>query len=210
MIGGYDFRRSQFNRAVQAHRNPGSAFKPIIYAAALDKGMTPASIIVDAPIEYDATSQKSWKPRNYDNKFRGPVTMREALTNSINVVSVKILEHIGVGYAIEYAKKLGVTSPLSPISRLRSAHQAVTPLELTSAYAVFASGGYRPTPFFITKVMDSDGKILEEIAPPRFPVFHRCPQRPRKSPCAPEYTETAAFAPRFRPFHRKPVLSSAT
>jgi penicillin-binding protein 1A len=171
MIGGYDFRRSQFNRAVQAYRNPGSAFKPIIYAAALDKGMTPASIIVDAPIEYDVTSEKSWKPRNYDNKFRGPVTMRDALTNSINVVSIKILEHIGVDYAIQYAKKLGITSPLSPNLTLALGSSSVTPLELTSAYAVFASGGFRTTPYFITKVVAGDGTILEETEPPRVPVL---------------------------------------
>jgi penicillin-binding protein 1A len=171
MIGGYDFRRSQFNRAVQARRNPGSAFKPIIYAAALDKGMTAASIINDAPIEFDNTAEKSWKPHNYDNKFRGPVTMREALTNSINVVSIKILENIGVGYAIQYAKKLGITSPLSPNLTLALGASSVTPLELTSAYAVFASGGFRTTPYFITKVVDGDGRTLEEVEPPKLPVL---------------------------------------
>ena len=187
MIGGYDFRRSQFNRAVQAHRNPGSAFKPIIYAAALDKGMTPASIIVDAPIEYDVTSEKSWKPRNYDNKFRGPVTMREALTNSINVVSIKILEQIGVEYAIQYAKKLGITSPLSPNLTLALGASSVTPLELTSAYAVFASGGFRTTPYFITKVVAGDGTILEETEPPRVPVLAPMSSATQEAAVAPEY-----------------------
>lgn len=171
MIGGYDFRRSQFNRAMQARRNPGSAFKPIIYAAALDKGMTAASIIDDAPIEFDITSGKSWKPHNYDNKYRGPVTMREALTDSINVVSIKILENIGVGYAIQYAKKLGITSTLSPNLTLALGASSVTPLELTSAYSVFASGGFRTTPYFITKVVDGDGRTLEEVEPPKLPVL---------------------------------------
>ncbi|MRR55574.1 MAG: PBP1A family penicillin-binding protein [Deltaproteobacteria bacterium] len=171
MIGGYDFRRSQFNRAVQARRNPGSAFKPIIYAAALDSGMTAASIIDDSPVEYTLTAEKSWKPRNYDNKFRGPVTMREALTNSINIVSIKILENIGVSYAIQYAKKLGITSSLSPNLALALGASSVTPLELTSAYAVFASGGFRTTPYFITKVVAGDGLTLEEVLPPKLPVL---------------------------------------
>ncbi|HLO25474.1 MAG TPA: PBP1A family penicillin-binding protein [Geobacteraceae bacterium] len=171
MVGGYDFKKSQFNRAMQARRNPGSAFKPVIYSAALDKGMTPASIIDDSPAEYDSGKEKAWKPKNYDNIYRGPVTMREALTDSINVVSVKILETIGVGYAIEYAKKLGITSPLSNNLTLALGSSSVTPMELTGAYAVFASGGYRVTPHFITKVVDGDGKVLEEIVPPVVPTF---------------------------------------
>ncbi|MEI8356072.1 MAG: penicillin-binding transpeptidase domain-containing protein, partial [Deltaproteobacteria bacterium] len=173
MVGGYDFKKSQFNRALQAKRNPGSAFKPIIYAAALDKGMTPATIINDSQVEYDSGRERAWKPKNYDNLYRGPVTMRQALTNSINVVSVKILEEIGVDYAVDYAKKLGITSPLANNLTLALGSSSVTPMELTSAYAVFASGGYRVTPFFITKVTDGTGRILEEIAPPTAPVFQQ-------------------------------------
>ncbi|WP_246399288.1 penicillin-binding protein 1A [Geomonas silvestris] len=171
MVGGYDFKKSQFNRAMQAKRNPGSAFKPIIYAAALDKGLTPATVIEDTQVEYDSGQEKAWKPKNYDNVYRGPVTMREALTESINVVSVKILEQIGVQTAIEYAKKLGITSPLAANLTLALGSSSLTPLELTSAYAVFASGGYRTTPYFVTKVLDRDGRVLEEVAPPRIPVF---------------------------------------
>lgn len=171
MVGGYDFKKSQFNRALQAKRNPGSAFKPIIYSAALDKGITPASIFDDAPVEYESGKEKAWKPKNYDNIYRGPVTMRDALTNSINVVSVKILESIGVNYAVEYAKKLGITSPLAANLTLALGSSSLTPMELTAAYAVFASGGYRLTPYFITKVVDGDGKVLEEISPPQVPVF---------------------------------------
>ena len=128
--------------------------------------MSPATIIDDAPAEYDSGKEKAWKPKNYDNIYRGPVTMREALTNSINVVSVKILDSIGVDYAIEYAKKLGISSPLSPNLTLALGSSSVTPMELTSAYAVFASGGLRTTPFFVTKVVDGEGKTLEEIVPP--------------------------------------------
>ena len=171
MVGGYDFKKSQFNRAMQAKRNPGSAFKPIIYAAALDKGMTTASIIDDSQVEYESGQDKAWKPKNYDNVYRGPVTMREALTESINVVSVKILEHIGVGAAIEYAKKLGITSPLAANLTLALGSSSLTPMELTNAYAVFASGGYRTTPYFVTRVLDRDGRVLEEVAPPALPVF---------------------------------------
>jgi penicillin-binding protein 1A len=173
MVGGYDFKKSQFNRAMQAKRNPGSAFKPIIYAAALDKGMTTASIIEDSQVEYESGQEKAWKPRNYDNVYRGPVTMREALTESINVVSVKILERIGVGAAIEYAKKLGITSPLAANLTLALGSSSLTPMELTNAYAVFASGGYRTTPYFVTRVLDRDGRVLEEVAPPAVPVFTR-------------------------------------
>ncbi|HEX5773569.1 MAG TPA: penicillin-binding transpeptidase domain-containing protein, partial [Geomobilimonas sp.] len=172
MVGGYDFKKSQFNRAMQAKRNPGSAFKPIIYGAAIDsRKMTAATIIDDSPVEYDSGRDKAWKPKNYDNIYRGPVAMREALTNSINVVSVKILETIGVTAAIEFAKKLGITSTLENNLTLALGSSSVTPMELTSAYAVFASGGYRTTPYFVTKVTDRDGKVLEEVAPPTLPVF---------------------------------------
>jgi penicillin-binding protein 1A len=170
MVGGYDFKKSQFNRAMQAKRNPGSAFKPVIYAAALDKGMTTASIIDDSQVEYDSGTDKGWKPKNYDNIYRGPVTMREALTNSINVVSVKILEHIGVASAIEYAQKLGITSPMANNLTLALGSSSLTPMELTSAYAVFASGGFRTTPYFITKVLDRDGRVLEEVPEPKLPA----------------------------------------
>jgi len=171
MVGGYDFKKSQFNRATQAKRNPGSAFKPVIYGAALEKGMTTASIIDDSPVEYDSGKEKSWKPKNYDNIYRGNVTMREALTNSINIVSVKILETIGVGTAVDFAKKLGITSQLEPNLTLALGASSVTPQELTAAYGVYAAGGYRLTPYFITKVTDRDGRVLEEIPAPKLPVF---------------------------------------
>ncbi len=173
MVGGYDFKKSQFNRAMQAKRNPGSAFKPIIYAAALDNGMTTASVIDDSQVEYESGAEKAWKPKNYDNVYRGPVTMREALTESINVVSVKILEQIGVGAAIDYAKKIGITSPMASNLTLALGSSSVTPMELTSAYAVFASGGYRTTPYFVTRVLDREGNVLEETAEPKIPVFRR-------------------------------------
>jgi penicillin-binding protein 1A len=171
MVGGYDFKKSQFNRATQAKRNPGSAFKPIIYGAALEKGMTAASIIDDSPVEYESGKEKSWRPKNYDNIYRGNVTMREALTNSINIVSVKILETIGVGAAVDFARKLGITSQLEPNLTLALGASSVTPQELTAAYGVYASGGYKLTPYFITRVTDRDGKVLEEIPTPTLAAF---------------------------------------
>lgn len=166
MVGGYDFKKSQFNRAMQARRNAGSAFKPIIYAAALDKGLTPATVIEDAPVEYPDGAGGVWKPQNYDHKFRGPMTMREALTDSINIVSVKIMEQIGAQYAAEYAKKLGFTSPIPPNLALALGAASISPFELTSAYTVFANGGVLTPQYFITKVTDTDGTVLQETPPP--------------------------------------------
>lgn len=166
MVGGYDFRKSQFNRAVQAKRNAGSAFKPIIYAAALEQGMTAATVIVDEPVTYPSGAGKTWSPKNYDKKFRGPVTMREALTRSINIVSVKILDQIGVDYAVEYAKRLGFSSKIEPNLSIALGAVSVSPLELTSAYTVFANHGVYMPPYYISKVTDADGKVLEEYTIP--------------------------------------------
>jgi penicillin-binding protein 1A len=166
MVGGYDFKKSQFNRAIQAKRNAGSALKPVIYAAALDKGLTPATIIEDAEVEYPDGSGGTWKPQNYDHEFRGPVTMREALTYSINIISVKIMEQIGAQYVVEYGKKLGFTTPLPANLALALGAVSVSPLELTSVYSVFANKGVSTSPYFITKVTDSDGTVLQETAPP--------------------------------------------
>ncbi len=166
MVGGRDFRQSQFNRAIQARRQPGSAFKPIIYAAALDKGYTPATIIIDSPIIYkDRKRDFTWKPKNYKEKFYGPTLFREALAKSRNIVTIKILQDIGIDYAIDYAKKLGITSPLNRDLALALGASGVSLLELTKAYSVFANSGYLIEPVFITKILDRDGHVLEEAAP---------------------------------------------
>jgi len=162
MVGGYDFKKSQFNRAIQAKRNAGSAFKPLIYAAALDKGLTPATVIDDSEVEYPDGTGKTWKPKNYDGIFRGPVTMRDALTNSINIVSVKIMEQIGAPYAAEYAQKLGFTTPIPANLALALGAASVSPLELTSAYAVFANKGMLVPRTVITRVTDNSGTILQD------------------------------------------------
>jgi penicillin-binding protein 1A len=151
---------------MQAKRNAGSAFKPIIYAAALDKGLTPATIIEDAPVEYPDGSGGLWKPQNYDHEFRGPVTMREALTYSINIVSIKIMEQIGAPYTAEYAKKFGFTTPIPANLALALGAVSISPFELTAAYTVFANAGLRTPQYFITKVTDTDGTVLQETLPP--------------------------------------------
>ncbi|PLX84050.1 MAG: penicillin-binding protein [Desulfuromonas sp.] len=173
MVGGYDFGESQFNRVLQARRLPGSAIKPIIYAAALDKGYTPATIILDTPLIYkekkESGEETEWKPKNYGKKFYGPTPLRKALAKSYNVITIKILEDIGVGYAANYARKLGITSPIARDLTLALGSSALTPLELATAYAVFANGGVRVTPSYITRVLDRDGRVLESVDPGDFP-----------------------------------------
>lgn len=166
MVGGYDFKKSQFNRAIQAKRNAGSAFKPIIYSAALDKGFSPATIIEDTEVEYPDGSGGTWKPKNYDNTFRGPVTMREALTYSINIVSVKIMEQIGAQYAAEYARKFGFVSTIPDNLALALGAATISPFELTAAYTVFANKGLLTPQYFISKVTDAEGTVLQETQPP--------------------------------------------
>ncbi|MGA7146798.1 MAG: penicillin-binding protein 1A [Desulfobacterales bacterium] len=174
MVGGRDFRESQFNRAVQSRRQPGSAFKPVIYAAALDKGYTPATMIIDSPIVYEDTEHDfTWKPKNYKERFYGPTLFRDALAESRNVVTIKILQDIGIDYAIDYARKLGITSNLSRDLSLALGSSGVSLLELVKAYSVFDNLGYLVEPVFITKILDRDGNILEETNPTRKKVIEQ-------------------------------------
>lgn len=174
MVGGKDFKESQFNRAVQSRRQPGSAFKPIIYAAALDKGYTPATMIIDSPIVYQDTEHDfTWKPRNYKEKFYGPTLFRDALAKSRNVVTIKILENIGIDYAIDYAKKLGITSKLNRDLSIALGSSGVSLLDLVSAYSVFNNFGYLLDPVFITKIVDRDGNLIEESSPVREKVIEK-------------------------------------
>jgi penicillin-binding protein 1A len=164
MVGGRDYKKSQFNRAIQARRQTGSAFKPIVYASALDKGYTPASIIVDSPIVITWGNQK-WTPQNYDGKYLGPTTLKNALTQSINVVTVKIAEHIGIDYIKDYARKLGISSSLHDNLSMALGSSSISLFEVTKAYAVFANQGHRFNPIFIKKILDRDGNLLEENIP---------------------------------------------
>ena len=164
MVGGRDFKKSQFNRATQARRQTGSAFKPIVYASALDKGFTPASIIVDSPIVFE-WGDKKWKPKNFEGKFSGPTTLRNALTHSINIVTVKIAQEVGVDYIRDYAKKLGISSPLYNNLSMALGSSSVSLHELTKTYGVFANQGNVFKPIFIKKILDRDGNLLEENLP---------------------------------------------
>src|SRR5919109_1871280 len=136
MVGGYDFFRSEFNRAVQARRQPGSAFKPFVYIAALESGFTPASRVVDEPVSYAVGGGNVWKPENYDRKFRGPTTLQQAIEESVNIVTVKLQERIGVNRTIQVARRLGVASPLDVNLSMALGTSDLTLLELTSAYGV--------------------------------------------------------------------------
>jgi penicillin-binding protein 1A len=170
MVGGRDFSENQFNRAIQSRRQPGSSFKPIIYAAALDrtfsdpkKVYTPATVIIDSALVFeDRGRDQSWKPKNYKDTFYGPTLLREALAQSRNVVTVKILQDIGVDYTIDYARKLGITSDLTRTLSLALGASGVSLFELTRAYSVFANQGFLVEPVFVLKVVDRDGQVLEE------------------------------------------------
>jgi penicillin-binding protein 1A len=164
MVGGRDYSRSQFNRAVQAHRQPGSAFKPFVYAAALERGFTPASILEDFPIGYSIPQNGrmvEWTPENFDHQFRGPITLRRALEESINVPTVRLLEAVGPESVISLAHRMGIASELRPEYALALGVSEVSLLELTSAYAVLADGGVRVPPQSIRRVVSPNGDILE-------------------------------------------------
>lgn len=165
MVGGYDFARSEYNRVVAARRQPGSAFKPIIYATAFNEGLSPATVVLDAPVIYenDEDPEKTWKPENYGKRFHGPVSLREALIHSHNVATVRLLEQIGIKPVVEFARTLGISSPLNQDLSLALGSSGVTPLELVSAYAVFANQGYRLQPYAISTVQDPNGQVLEQI-----------------------------------------------
>jgi penicillin-binding protein 1A len=164
MVGGRDFNKSEFNRATQSRRQPGSAFKPLIYTAAFDKGMNPSTRFVDSPIVFADISREDglWKPKNFDEKFVGPITMRSALVQSRNIVTIKILQEIGIDYAVSYAMNLGITSPLSKNLSLALGTSGVTLQELVRAYGVLANGGKKVTPYFIKKIIDRTGNVFEE------------------------------------------------
>jgi penicillin-binding protein 1A len=163
MSGGYNFNRSQFNRAVAARRQPGSAFKPLIYATALQQGFTPATLILDAPVVYqDEELDRVWKPENYEKRFYGTISLREALRHSRNAATVRLLEQIGVPEVVTVASNLGIQSPLSQDLSLALGSSSVTLQEITSAYGVFSNQGMWLQPYQITLVKDVKGEILEQ------------------------------------------------
>jgi len=161
MVGGYDFERSQFNRAVQARRQPGSSFKPLVYASALDRGYTPASIVLDAPITLPNGNLPAWTPRNFEDKYYGPTPLRYALAKSLNTVTVRLVEAIGIRNVLADLPRFGLRGPLPRNLSIALGSAEVTPLELVRAYGVFATLGKRFDPIFITRVTDLQGNPLE-------------------------------------------------
>ncbi len=170
LVGGYSFQLSKFNRAVMAARQPGSSFKPYIYSAAFERGFTPASIVNDAPLSLPDPSRPGgvWTPANDDNSFDGPIRLREALVKSKNLVSVRLLDAIGVRYARDYATRFGFSpDALPPNLSMALGTASVSPMGMSRGYAVFANGGYLVTPYFISEIDDRDGKPLYTANPAR-------------------------------------------
>jgi len=166
MVGGRDYAVSQYNRAIQSRRQPGSAFKPFVYAAALDWGMSPVEIIMDTAYISDKNpDEKVWKPKNYKEEFFGPTLFRDALAKSRNVITVKILKKIGVSYAITYMRKMGIESNLSPDLSLALGSSGISLMESTRGYTVFANGGMLVTPIFVKRILDRSGQVIEENQP---------------------------------------------
>ena len=165
IIGGYDYTKSEYNRAIHAKRQPGSAFKPIIYAAAMDNGFTPASMINDEPVTYKGGPKGDWTPENYDRKHYGPTRLREALAYSRNVVTVKLVDAVGVDKVIKFSRNLGLGGDIPHNLSIALGSLSVTPLELCSGYSVFANNGVRMNPIAVKYITDSKGKILESNEP---------------------------------------------
>ena len=167
MVGGYDFYRSKFNRAVQALRQPGSSFKPFVYLTALERGFTPASVIVDEPVTFviDEQTGQTWSPQNYSGTHKGPMTLRQALESSTNVIAAKLIDQVGPRAVIDTARRLGISSYLNPYPSLALGGSEVYLYEMVSAYSTFANKGFRVEPIFVTKVLDREGNVLEENVP---------------------------------------------
>jgi penicillin-binding protein 1A len=169
MVGGFDFEKNKFNHVTQAWRQPGSSFKPFIYSAALEHGVTPATVINDSPLFYDAgvTGGQPWEPKNYDGKFEGPMTMRRGLAKSKNMVSIRILETVGAQNAQDWVTRFGFEADKHPAYlTMALGAGSVTPMQMAGAYAVFANGGYRVNPWLISHVTDQKGRVITRTQVP--------------------------------------------
>ncbi|HSM68215.1 MAG TPA: penicillin-binding protein 1A [Xanthomonadales bacterium] len=212
LVGGYDFTRSKFNRVVQSRRQPGSSFKPFLYSAALENGFTPASILNDAPIVFeDEGLERTWKPQNYGEKFFGPTRLREALVNSRNLVSIRLLRNIGVPFAREYISRFGFDSAELPANLSMALGSAdLTPLSMARGYATFANGGFLIDPFFIHSIIHDDGGFVFRANPPVV-----CADCESGDSGGPEPETVAQDEPEFRPLpffttdaQRKPAATA--
>lgn len=200
LVGGFNFEKSKFNRATQSSRQPGSSFKPFLYAAALNKGYTLATLINDAPIVVDDPSQATlWRPHNVDRKFNGPTRLKEALIHSQNMVSIRILDDLGFDYAIDFFTRFGFQKKQLPKAlSLALGSLSVSPLELTAAYAVFANGGYKIEPFLIDHISNNEGDVLLQATPSIV-----CDN------CSVQTTDPASIAPRVIPADIAFLMNSA-
>jgi len=169
MVGGFDFEKNKFNHVTQAWRQPGSSFKPFIYSAALEYGITTATIVNDGPLFFDAgvTGGQPWEPKNYDGKFEGPMPVRRALAKSKNMVSIRILQVVGAQNAQDWVSRFGFDADKHPpYLTMALGAGSVTPMQMATAYSVFANGGYRVSPWIISKVTDQRGQVLTQVQPP--------------------------------------------
>jgi penicillin-binding protein 1A len=166
MVGGYSFERSKFNRATQAYRQVGSAFKPFVYTAAIDSGYTPVTLLMDTPASFPGgPGQPAYTPLNYDREFEGPITLRRALEQSRNVPAIRVMDQLGPNQVIAYARRLGLESPLPPYLAVALGAAEATLVEMTSAYSVYPNQGVRMRPYSVLKVTDREGNVLEENRP---------------------------------------------
>jgi penicillin-binding protein 1A len=169
MVGGFDFGKNKFNHVTQAWRQPGSSFKPFIYSAALEKGFAPATVVNDAPLFFDAgtTGGQPWEPKNYDGNFEGPMSLRRALMKSKNMVSIRLLQSIGTRYAQDWITNFGFERTKHPAYLpMALGAGSVTPMQMATAYSVFANGGYRVNPYLVTRITDHRDRVLVETQPP--------------------------------------------
>jgi penicillin-binding protein 1A len=169
LVGGFDFDKNKFNHVTQAWRQPGSSFKPFVYSAALEKGFTPATVINDAPLFFDAsvTGGQPWEPKNYDGTFEGPMSMRTALKKSKNMISIRILQAVGPQNAQDWITRFGFDADKHPAYlTMALGAGSVTPMQMASAYSVFANGGYRVNPYLITRITDQQGRTLVQTQAP--------------------------------------------
>lgn len=200
LVGGFNFQKSKFNRATQSSRQPGSSFKPFVYAAALNNGYSLATLINDAPIVVDDPSQPDlWRPHNVNLKFNGPTRLKQALVQSKNLVSIRILDDIGINYTADFLTRFGFNKKTLPKAlSLALGSLSVSPMDLTAAYAVFANGGYKIEPYMIDHITDADGKVLLQAKP-----AHVC------NPCDQNQQDASAQAPRVIPEDIAFLMTSA-
>jgi len=176
LVGGFDYATNKFNHVTQAWRQPGSSFKPFIYSAALEKGFAPTTIVNDAPLYFDAatTGSQPWEPKDYEGTFEGPMTLRQGLQKSKNLVTIRVLQSIGTHYAQDWITNFGFDRDKHPAYLpMGLGAGSVTPMQMASAYSVFANGGYRVAPRLVTRITDRDGKVLFETEAPKLDESQR-------------------------------------